>query len=1328
MGTRYRCVTTPPGQAVELASTGGTAPTGGTYTLSFGAIGTTACDSRTMTNPALVTGIINTLLGAGSVNCLPDNPAGAVPPYVIQFIANGFQNNPPTVLVNDNGLTGGGVYEIDQVSRYSISWDNTTSAPTSGFFTLTATTATATATTTGLPFNVNNVAIRQALTALTNIGANNCITDIVPLAGFNALPQTTVFVTFCGTLANTSVNLTLNGQTALHPILYGINNKTSDVFVMRFKQSAKTVLDPTSPESVLLFGGDGDELLSGFAVLQKDNPLPTDPITFAFGGILTDFTPEISTTPLTTQVGYVSKYTYSNSSGAFTKDPKVTQLVTGGSFIDLNGLDMDKVGNVYVGGTCHFQGNVDTSLPNPPFVTTPGVFAEGRLLRNDDFFVRRYNPDGTLGYSALIGGNDNDECGGLDFDLDGTTVNAGSCIAVDANQDLYITGVSGSFNFPRTRGVFGETFTAAANVTVTKLNSDCSQILYSTNLQTNGLVLPAGIAVDTRGDAFITGNIHPDWMDFPDTFTENPMNAGTPNEPNSQPLGTIQTTPDGLVLANPQVTGGGEIATREGFLNEIDPTASTLIYGTYLGGPMDDVVYGPYVDSFGDVWVFGWTDSYRQYVLQTPSPPPVIITTTASLPAAMISANAFKATGDAFGYTNLSGILYGALSQTYPNYTPWSWNPTTTAPGFAEATISGTYRRDGWVDKLRVGLPSVQSVTLTPTTIPGGLGATSIGNVTLSAAAPSGGADIVLTLDSTVAASFSSSSPQSSTVVTIPAGATTLPPGSTFTIYSSAVSQLTGVHVKATYQGSFIIVQLNVTPWLQQLSLTPTSVVGGTGLNGRLTLAALPPTGSGGVVVTVLSDSPTLVVFPQPSGPPTPTTQVTVPEGQTSVLFAIDTNGVAVTSFPQITASLLGVGITQVLTLTPGSLSTLTFSPATVAGGTSSLATLSLNGNAAQAFPVALSASNPAFTFADANTGVPITSVTVQPQASFATFTVLTPYESASTQVVVTATAPTQGSVSGTLFVKQADLTVFQITNPAPVPPATYSEVPGGTSATGTISIGAAAPAGGVMVNLKSNNVSAQVPATVTVPSGATTATFTITTSVIAATTTATITASRGAVSISQQLQIDGVTFSLSLSPTTVVGGPSGVVTGTLTLASPAPSSGLQIDLLSSDAKAAYFTTSGVATGSATVPGGSLTGTFTIFTGVPAGGTETVTISAKVHGSTSASQASSASLTVEVTGVASLTFSPSTVRGGQQTTFFTITLEAPAPPGGLTVVLSQSLNLLGLNSSGYHIPAGQTSLTQGVTSIRVSRSLETLVTATPSNNGDIATAVVVVTR
>src|SRR5207244_1852434 len=68
--------------------------------------------------------------------------------------------------------------------------------------------------------------------------------------------------------------------------------------------------------------------------------------------------------------------------------------------------------------------------------------------------------------------------------------------------------------------------------------------------------------------------------------------------------------------------------------------------------------------------------------------------------------------------------------------------------------------------------------------------------------------------------------------------------------------------------------------------------------------------------------------------------------------------------------------------------------------------------------------------------------------------------------------------------------------------------VTGGTGSTGTVTLGAAAPAGGAIVTLASNNLNAAtVPATVTVPANATTVTFPIATKAVTAVSTVTITA-----------------------------------------------------------------------------------------------------------------------------------------------------------------------------------------------------------------------------
>lgn len=72
------------------------------------------------------------------------------------------------------------------------------------------------------------------------------------------------------------------------------------------------------------------------------------------------------------------------------------------------------------------------------------------------------------------------------------------------------------------------------------------------------------------------------------------------------------------------------------------------------------------------------------------------------------------------------------------------------------------------------------------------------------------------------------------------------------------------------------------------------------------------------------------------------------------------------------------------------------------------------------------------------------------------------------------------------------------------------SSIPGGSSATGTVTLSAPAPAGGMTVSLSENSSAASVPPSVTVAGGATSATFNITTTSVTATTSVTITATAG--------------------------------------------------------------------------------------------------------------------------------------------------------------------------------------------------------------------------
>jgi hypothetical protein len=180
-------------------------------------------------------------------------------------------------------------------------------------------------------------------------------------------------------------------------------------------------------------------------------------------------------------------------------------------------------------------------------------------------------------------------------------------------------------------------------------------------------------------------------------------------------------------------------------------------------------------------------------------------------------------------------------------------------------------------------------------------------------------------------------------------------------------------------------------------------------------------------------------------------------------------------------------------------LSSLTLNPSSVVGGTqSSTGTVTLSGPApAGGATVTLSSSNTAAARTPS-------SVTVAAGATSATFTVSTSAVATSTTVTIS------GSYSG--VTRSASLTV----TPAPPPPPTLSSLTlnptsvfgGSQSSTGTVTLSGPAPAGGAIVALSSSNRAASVPPSVTVPAGATSASFTVNTSFVLISTSSTISAS----------------------------------------------------------------------------------------------------------------------------------------------------------------------------------------------------------------------------
>lgn len=271
---------------------------------------------------------------------------------------------------------------------------------------------------------------------------------------------------------------------------------------------------------------------------------------------------------------------------------------------------------------------------------------------------------------------------------------------------------------------------------------------------------------------------------------------------------------------------------------------------------------------------------------------------------------------------------------------------------------------------------------------------------------------------------------------------------------------------------------------LSFVTLNPPNVVGGNSSQATVSLSGPAP--AGGAVVTLFSSNPSIANVPA---------SVTIPAGAMSAPVTVTTSAVNANDSAIITASWDGATQQAIINVAPAVLTSFTLSPTSVTGGGSSRATVTLNGPApASGAFVSLVSNNTAIAT------VP-SSLTVPAGATGASFTVTT--KAVTTQAVVSISATCNGVTKG------AALTV----TPSSTSSATLSSltlnptsVAGGKTSQATVRLSAAAPSGGAVVALNSSNTAAAtVPASVTVPAGASSATFTVTTKSVTANTAVTL-------------------------------------------------------------------------------------------------------------------------------------------------------------------------------------------------------------------------------
>ncbi len=218
--------------------------------------------------------------------------------------------------------------------------------------------------------------------------------------------------------------------------------------------------------------------------------------------------------------------------------------------------------STFLGGSGDDQGNgiaVDTSgnayvtgyTSSTNFPVTDGSTLGGGY----DAFVTKFSASGTRVYSTYLGGIYDDE---------------GRGIAVDTSGNVYVTGFTYSTNFPVTDGSTlggigkGDAF-------VTKFSASGVRV-YSLYLGGSSIDAGYGIAVDASGNAYVTGTTYS--TDFPVT--------------------------DGSTSR-----GGGP---NKAFVTKLN-AGGVRVFSTYLGGSVSDFGYGIAVDTSGNAYVTGYTQS-----------------------------------------------------------------------------------------------------------------------------------------------------------------------------------------------------------------------------------------------------------------------------------------------------------------------------------------------------------------------------------------------------------------------------------------------------------------------------------------------------------------------------------------------------------------------------------------------------------------------------------------------------------------------------------------------------------------------------------------------
>lgn len=234
-------------------------------------------------------------------------------------------------------------------------------------------------------------------------------------------------------------------------------------------------------------------------------------------------------------------------------DPTGTQLLYatylgGENQEEVRGIAVDEASYIHLAGWTN----------SADFPATPDAY-EPTYQGEFDAFLFTFAPNGQRHYATYLGGSGEDRAMNL---------------AISADSYTYVQGYTTSADFYTTTTAYDPTYNGGYDTFLLKLNPAGNNLAFATYLGGSSNDEGYGLAVDVVGAAYLVGQT--DSTDFPTT----------------------------TLAFSPHLNGG-----RDAFVAQLDPTGSTLLYGSYLGGSDTDRANAIAATYQGEAYTTGTTVS-----------------------------------------------------------------------------------------------------------------------------------------------------------------------------------------------------------------------------------------------------------------------------------------------------------------------------------------------------------------------------------------------------------------------------------------------------------------------------------------------------------------------------------------------------------------------------------------------------------------------------------------------------------------------------------------------------------------------------------------------